>query len=143
MRLTNLFWSLPLVFSSPLVDERNNWDSNTGNGILNDTYPHVKFGQSREYINQYAKQSIQSLVSAVNHTNGQFLDGIINPVGRFFFWQSNNGWTGVAQYDHQQNTQDFFIDYYSAQNSLAKYPGDSYETWGVALVNTFNDDAGW
>lgn len=106
MKLQSLLLVLPLTLSSPVVEERNNWAPSS---ILNDTYPQISFGQSRENINLYAKQSIQSLILAVNHTNGQFLDGIPNPVGRFFFWQSNNGWTGVSQYDLQQDTEHFFI----------------------------------
>jgi hypothetical protein len=140
MKLHYLLLALPVAFSSP-VEDRNNWSSI--DGILNDTYPHISFGQSRENIAKYTKQSIQSLTLAVNHTNGQFLDGIPDPVGRFFFWQSNNGWTGVAQYDLIQGKDDFFIDYYSANNALARYPGHGYETWGVALCNDFNDDCGW
>lgn len=61
---------------------------------------------------------------------------------RFFFWQSSNGWTGVSQYDLQQGTDHFFNDVYSAHNALARYPGGSFETYGVPLVNDYNDDAG-
>jgi len=140
MKLQSLLLVLPLTLSSPVVEERNNW---VPSSILNDSYPQISFGQSRDNINLYAKQSIQSLILAVNHTNGQFLDGIPNPVGRFFFWQSNNGWTGVSQYDLQQGTDHFFIDYLSASNALARYPGHGYESWGVAMCNDYNDDCGW
>lgn len=71
---------LTTITASSLVEERNNWAQS--NGILNDSYPHIAFGQSRGSIDYYTKQSIQSLTLAVNHTNGQFLDGIPNPVGR-------------------------------------------------------------
>lgn len=140
MWFAKLLSCLQLVSGTPVLDDRNNWGSAAG--ILNDTYPHIGFGQSRDNINGYIKQSIQSLTLAVNHTNGQFLDGIPNLVGRFFFWQSSNGWTGVSQYDLQQGTDHFFIDVLSAHNGLARYPGGSFETYGVPLVNDYNDDAG-
>lgn len=83
MWIAKLLSCLPAVSASPIVEERNNWGSS--DSILNNSYPHIAFGQSRSNIDHYAKQSIQSLVLAVNHTNGQFLDGIPNLVGRCAF----------------------------------------------------------
>ena len=138
---TNILSCLSLTLASPLIEERNN-GGGAADGILNDSYPTIAFGQSRANINDYTKKSIQSLVLAVNHTDGQFLDGIPNLVGRFFFWQSCNGWTGVSQYDLDQGKDYFFHDVFSAHNALARYPGGSFETYGVPLVNDYNDDAG-
>ena len=115
----------------------------SGSSVLNSSYVHVTFGQSRDNINKYTHQSVQSLVLATNHSNGQFLDGIINLPGHLFYWQSQNGWTGVSQFDYQQGSRDFFIDVLSSQNALARRPGDAFDTWGVPLVNIYNDDAGW
>jgi len=132
-----LLLPLSLVLSSP-VNERA-----VGTQVLKDTYKRIAFGQSRQNIGSYTKESIQFLLQSVNDKNGQFLGGSPDSLGQFFFWQSNNAWTSVAQYDLQQGTREFYNKYLKAQNALAKNPGHGFETWGVELCNDFNDDCGW
>jgi hypothetical protein len=112
-------------------------------GVLKDTYPSITFGQSRQNINSYTKESIQSLLGSVNPKNGQFLGGSPDSLGQFFFWQSNNAWTSIAQYDLQQGSKTFYKEYSKAQDALAKNPGHGFEIYGVELCNDFNDDCGW
>jgi len=139
MRYTAILLTLASVVLANPLTTRNNCI----NSILNDSYLDVSFGQSRSNIDSYTRQSIQSLVLAVNHSNGQILDGIPNLPGHLFYWQSQNAWTAISQYEAQQNSRDLFIDVLSAQNALSKRPGDAFDKWGVPLVNTYNDDAGW
>lgn len=134
-----LLSALPALASARSVLERN--DCTTS--ILNSTYPQITFGQSRSNIDFYTSQSIRSLVLAVNHSNGQLLDGIPNLPGHLFYWQSQNGWTGVSRNQFQTQNSDLLIDVLSAQNALAREPGDSFGWWGVPLINNYNDDCAW
>ena len=111
--------------------------------ILPSSFLNPHFTQPRAIVDKHVDYSIQSLIIATNHTNGQFLDGRRNPVGSSFFWQSQNGWTAVAERDREMGRRDYFMEVLTAQNALARYPGDGFETWGVPLVNYYNDDAAW
>ena len=142
--LSQLLFSLSLFDGLHASPRPANLASRWTNGqVLNASYLSTYFTQSRNNINSYTDYSIQSLVLGVNHTNGQFLDGNPNPVGNLFFWQSQNGWTGVSRWDHSQKKRDQFINVLTAQNGLARYPNDGFQQWGVPLVNTYNDDAAW
>lgn len=134
---TKALFYLPLTFAGPLIVERND-DGQPSDGILNDAYPDIEFGQSRTNIDSYTKESIQALVQAVNNTNGQFPGGTPN----LFFWQSCNGWTGVSQYDFNHGTREFYDEVLKANDGLARYPRGAVETYGVPLINDYNDDAG-
>ena len=134
---------LPLLLLLPLVLSSPNQERAVGKQVLKDTYKKIVFGQSRQNIQSYTKESIQSLLHSVNDKNGQFLGGSPDSLGQFFFWQSNNAWTSVAQYDLQHGTKEFYDEYAKAQDALAKDPGHGFETWGVELCNDFNDDCGW
>ena len=115
----------------------------TDGRVLNSSYLSPYFIQSRDYIDQHTDYSIQSLVLSVNHTNGQFLGGTPDPIGNLFFWQSQNAWTAIAEWDHRRNKREYFMDVLTAQNGLARYPGEGLNQYGVPLVNSYNDDAGW
>jgi hypothetical protein len=136
MILPVLLLALPAVLSSQM-EER------AGNDVLKATYPRITFNQSRQTIASYTKESIQSLLKSVNDKNGQFLGGAKDTLGQFFFWQSINGWTSVAQYDLQQGQKEFSSAWSDAQGKLAKDPGHGFGKWGVELCNDFNDDCGW
>jgi hypothetical protein len=139
MKLLALFSALlPLAISSRL-EER----ADTPKSTLSSTYPKISFGHSRAEINSYTKESIQSLLKSVNNKNGQFLGGNPDSLGQFFFWQSVNGWTAIAQYDLQLKEKGFYLQVADTQNLLAKNPGGGFEKWGVELCNDFNDDCGW
>jgi hypothetical protein len=138
MKLLALFSLLPLALSSHLEQR-----ADTPKSILKSTYPKITFGHSRADISSYTKESIQSLLKSVNNENGQFLGGDPNLLGQFFFWQSVNGWTAVAQYDLQLKGRGFYTEVSDNQNLLAKNPGHGFEQWGVELCNEYNDDCGW
>ena len=139
-RLSQLVFGINVVNCAMASPHIPRW---TDGRVLNASYLQPYFTQPRDYINTYTDYSLESLTLAVNHTDGQFLDGTPDPVGYQFFWQSQNGWTGIAQWDQQQNKRTYFMDVLSAQNALARYPGDGYQQYGVPLVNTYNDDAAW
>jgi hypothetical protein len=138
MKLLALFSLLPLAISSHIENR-----AETPSSILKNTYPKISFGHSRTDIISYTKESIQSLLKSVNNKNGQFLGGNPDSLGQFFFWQSVNGWTAVAQYDLQLKGRGFYTEVSDNQNLLAKNPGGGFEKWGVELCNDFNDDCGW
>jgi hypothetical protein len=138
MKLLALFSLLPLALSSGLGER-----ADSANSILKITYPKISFGHSRADISSYTKESIQSLLKSVNNKNGQFLGGDPNLLGQFFFWQSVNGWTAVAQYDLQLKGRGFYTEVSDNQNLLAKNPGAGFDQWKVELCNDFNDDCGW
>jgi len=83
------------------------------------------------------------MILATNHSNGQFLGGN-PPLGNVFYWQSQNAWTGVAAFDTYLKSKTFALEVVSAQEALARSPGDGFEQWnGVPLINYYNDDPGW
>lgn len=85
--LETMLWLLLLPLLTALASARS-VERNNDCGVLNSTYLEVSFGQSRSNINSYIHQSVQSLVLATNHSNGQFLDGITNLPGHLFYWQN-------------------------------------------------------
>jgi len=141
MKLHALLLILPIATASSLVEEQVN--KRAAKAILPTTYSRISLAQSRAKIDSYTKESIQSLLKSVNQKNGQFLGGAKDSLGQFFFWQSINAWTSIAQYDLKQGNDVFSGDYRTNQDKLAVDPGHGYEKWGVELCNDFNDDCGW
>ena len=141
MKLPALLLVLPIATSSSLAEEQV--DKRAATAILPTTYPRISFAQSRAQIDSYNQESIESLLKSVNQKNGQFLGGAKDSLGQFFFWQSMNAWTSIAQYDLQQGKDVYSVEYKSNQDKLAKDPGHGFEKWGVELCNDFNDDCGW
>ena len=109
--------------------------------ILPSSYLSVSFGQTQEDIESYVNQSFTVLVNSVNPSTGQVLGG--NPPGTNFFWQSQNAFTSVAQYDLQRGTKQFHQQVLDSQNTMAAARTGLFAQWNISLVDYYNDDCDW
>lgn len=108
-----------------------------GQSNLNESYLKPKFGQSKANIDSYTEKTINNLIAGVDASLGQFKWE--NP---WFFWPSANGWTSIAKYDHDRGTRKFYDAVSKSNDALAK-SNQGCGSNKAALVNCFNDDAGW
>lgn len=118
----------PIVTSQTVLVEQSN---------LKASYLKPKFGQSKANIDSYTEKTINNLISGVDASLGQFKWE--NP---WFFWPSANGWTSIAKYDHDRGTRKFYDAVSKSNDALAK-SNQGCGSNKAALVNCFNDDAGW
>jgi hypothetical protein len=108
-----------------------------GQSNLKASYLKPKFGQSKANIDSYTEKTIKNLIAGVDASLGQFKWE--NP---WFFWPSANGWTSIAKYDHDRGTRKFYDAVSKSNDALAK-SNQGCGSNKAALVNCFNDDAGW